>query len=312
MNKELELSRSYIRRTSSDESLLEDSSQTWQERERWHSSYAATPLNSRHLKEPSGRVYTLAALQYVNELLREAVRIRAGQVTPKVYDQLEIALQSALLSRVEENERKAIPLEADNVSATLFAKACYGGASPEDLLKLLVSYPVELGSLELAKQSHPCEWSETIEMDQVVEDALVEHDFALRGGVRTQNVRYSLARVDDTQKPDVATFVRKADIGTRAVPGKGSLIVTQQDSMVVDFEHPDAESAYHEMQRWLRRPATADALKGDTKVYYEGKIATSFIDRQFETESSLRSPSVRPVVRSYYVYYKALQPEIRG
>src|SRR5687768_10310208 len=88
----------------------------WYERERWHLTSAATPLNARGLlvSDSSDRLYIHEALDYVNEVLHDAIhQTPEGRVTPRVFGHLEVAVQSALFTRVEENERKSIPADCD-------------------------------------------------------------------------------------------------------------------------------------------------------------------------------------------------------
>jgi len=277
---------------------------SWEVRNRWHSSYAATPLNARHLREPSGELYICAALNYVNGLLDDLLLRRVIPLTPHVVEHLSIAIQSAVLMRIEENETKSIPMDVDDRSALLFTKACYGGASPEELLDLVITYSKELDSLELAKQTHPGIWSATDDMDEAVGNALIERGFDERSSTKTRNVRYVVTRVDNTKHPETATIIRKADIATRRSAKGGMLMVVQRDSLVVDLTHKDVELAQQEVRRWLQLEVTSDTMRGDVKVPYAGKRLTSFIDQQFETNRDRRSLALVPAVRSYYAHYK--------
>jgi len=273
----------------------------WPERERWHMTYAATPLNARAMRVDERTLYVHEALRYVNDILHDAVK-EFPHISPRVFGHLEIAAQGALFSRIEENEQKTIPTDCDERSAELFMRACEGIASPDELLELLRRYPLALQSLELAKQTRVGDWRATQGMDTVMAGTLDYHDAYLRSSERTQNVRYSITRIDDTTSPEVATFVRKADQGVVIAYDGTPINVVQRDTYVVDLMQPDTAAIGVELHAWVRTPQTKEAMRGNVKVPYDGPLLGAFMDTQLATASTGRSSALVPVVRSYYGY----------
>jgi len=205
-----------------------------------------------------------------------------------------------VFSRIEENERKTIPVDCDDETAELFAKACLGIGSPEELLELLSRHPKELKSLELAKQTHPCDWLGTEQMDDTIEE-LLRRKGIVRETDRAQNVRYSLMRIDNTTTASTATFVRKADRGI--IRGDtASMAIVQRDSLVVDLTALDTAAIHEHIRKWLRQPDTQEKLRGNMKVPYDGHALRDFVAAQFATEAQRRSSALVPAVRSYYAY----------
>lgn len=288
-----------------DQTEEDSASVEWYERERWHLTSAATPLNARGLLEPGSenRLYVHEALDHVNEILRDAIgRSNRDKISPRAFGHLEIAVQSALFARIEENEQKSIPADCDEWSADLFQRACLGVATPWELLALLATFPGHLNSLELAKQTHPIDWLATDDMDVEIEALLSDTGAIIRETERTQNVRYGLTRVDDVINPEVATFVRKAEKGL--VPlDDGFLTIVQRDCLVVDMTHSDAASIGAQMREWLAAPEVRERIRGSHKIPYAGDELREFVSEQLATQETLRSPALVPAVRSYYAYY---------
>ena len=273
----------------------------WRDRERWHMAYSATPLNARAMRVDEHTLYVHEALRYVNDILHDAVAGRQG-VVPRVFGHLEIATQSALFSRIEENERKTIPPDCDERSAELFTRACEGIAAPNELLELLRRYPLALESLELAKQTYVGNWRATHTMDAEIATTLDQHDAYLRASARTQDVRYGLTRIDDTLAPEVMTIIRKADVGIIIAYEGVPLSVVQRDSYVLDLTHADTVSVQEELQAWLRTPEAKGTMRGNTKIPYRQPALAEFMDGQLATASTSRSSALVPAVRSYYAY----------
>jgi hypothetical protein len=289
-----------------DQTEVGPASVEWYERERWHLTSAATPLNARGLLVPGSndRLYVHEALDHVNDVLHGAIQRSAGdRISSRVFGHLEIAVQSALFTRIEENEQKSIPADCDEWSVELFQRACLGVATPWELLALLATFPDHLQSLELAKQTHPTDWLAADDMDVEVDALLHDTEAIIRETERTQNVRYGLARVDDTMNPEVATFVRKAEKGLVPLDDGGHLTIMQRDCLVVDMTHDDAMNIGKHMRGWLAIPETKEQLRGSRKVPYRGDALREFVSEQLATQETLRSPALVPAVRSYYAFY---------
>jgi len=62
----------------------------WREREDWHMTHAATPLNANGLRATERTSYVVEALNYVNEVVRSAAA-NSPELPLKVFGHLEIA-----------------------------------------------------------------------------------------------------------------------------------------------------------------------------------------------------------------------------
>lgn len=295
-----ECSSEFADQTKDDQSSVE-----WYERERWHVTSAATPLNARGLREPGSgnRLYVHKALDYVGEILHDAIVRSNDRISPRMFGQLEIAMQSALFARIEENEQKSIPPDCDEWSADLFQRACLGVATPWELLALLATFPDHLRSLELAKQTHPIDWLATDDMDIEIEALLSDTGAVIRETERTQKIRYSLTRVDDVINPQVATFVRKAEKGIVPLDDGGFLTIMQRDCLVMDMTHDDTAIIGTHMRQWLATQGAREQIRGSKKVPYSDDTLREFVSGQLATQETLRSPTLVPAVRSYYAHY---------
>lgn len=278
----------------------------WEELERLvvgRPEYAATPLNSYSLKE-DGEPYIQGAIDYVNGKFAANLAALPEAPSEPVTELLVASINAAVFNRVHENIGKTIPADTDEATAEIFARACKGFAGPDELLTLLSRYPHHLKSLELAKLTHPFDWKATEEMDVAIDDTLTNAGFSMRGGTRTQNVRYYYLRADNPDNPQAMMFVRKADIGVRQADG-GSIMVVKRDSLVVDIADESMTAVADEARKWLKADETQRMIKGGSKVRYTKPRFVTFMDEQLETCADSRSASLYPGVRSYYAHYES-------
>jgi hypothetical protein len=261
--------------------------------------HAATPLNPYSLREDGGVAYIRNAQQHVEKILKNNLQRLHFSPPEVVVELLETSINSALFNRAQANQNKTIPLDCDNEIATLFEKACRGFATPVELLELFMRYPDTLGSIELAKQTHPFDWRATEKMDIAVDEALSASDFSMRGHERTQNVRYYYLRADDSRDPKAIILRRKADIAVSRLQ-KGSAVAVQRDSFVLDLTHEATTVARSEVTKWIRQ-LRYDQVDGDAIPYDGGTGLVDFVNAQLSTQLERRSPAIYPGVRSYYV-----------
>jgi len=261
--------------------------------------YAATPLNPYSLREDGGVAYIRNAQQYIEKILQGNLQRLHFSPPETVVELLETSVNSALFDRAQENQNKTIPLDCDEEIALLFEKACRGFATPDELLELFMHYPETLGSIELAKQTHPFDWRATEKMDIAVDEALSGGDFSMRGHERTQNVRYYYLRADDFHDPKAIILRREADIAVNRLP-KGSAVAVQRDSFVLDLTHDDAGASRQEVTKWMRQ-LRYDQVDGSAIPYNGGAQLVDFVNTQLTTQRERRSPAIYPGVRSYYV-----------
>jgi hypothetical protein len=261
--------------------------------------HAATPLNPYSLREDGGIAYIRNAQQHIEKILRGNLQRLQFAPPETVIGLLETSVNSALFDRAQENQNKTIPLDCDGEIALLFEKACRGFATPDELLELFMHYPETLGSIELAKQTHPFDWRATEKMDIAVDEALSGNGFSMRGHERTQNVRYYYLRADDSHDPKAIILRRKADIAVSRL-SKGSAVAVQRDSFVLDLTHDDASASRQEVTKWIRQ-LRYDQTDGNAIPYNGGPRLVDFVDMQLTTQLERRSPAIYPGVRSYYV-----------
>ena len=237
--------------------------------------YAPTPLNPYALYK-DGVSYFEYAFHLVEKIAMDA-KAKKPQVSPRVHAQIESLLILALIKRFENNIRQ-IPTNASDEEATLFGRACMGSASIEDLTRLELAYPDELGPIEIAKFSNPYNPGATVEMFEAVHEGLSQFGYEERMP-RGQNRRHYFINADDVIRPTAIGMMRKADIGTIQDPQtKRRIKVVQINSHVIDL----CEAQGGNRDAFMRWIATHQDKLGGTKVRCGEPILTSFVDQQLE------------------------------
>lgn len=262
-------------------------------------SYAPTPLNPYEL-QISGLPYIGIARQKIHDIFIRNLNNLSEKPSQAVVDLLEVSINSALFRRFENNSGKAIPPDCDETTARLFSRACLGNASPDDLLNLLMLSPADLESIELAKQTHPFDWTATTDMEIVIGQA--KKQYGMQEIV--DSVRYYYTRSDDAIKPTAIIMIRKTDVSQLPTP-KGRVTLTQRDSIVLDLDRCETRDVRKEFKAWLRSDDAKESIHGSRKTPYFGSEVTKFLETQLSTPLEYRSAALYPGVRSYYAHYES-------
>lgn len=260
--------------------------------------YSPTPLNPYHLKK-NGRAYIESAQRHVRAVFESNLEVLTERPREAVIDLLEMSVASALFQRFERNSAKELSPDCDDRSSELFVKACLGSAEPSELLELLSRQP-QLESIELAKQTHPFDWTATESMDGAIDYAMEDAGFS-QLSERSDTARYYYARSNDHDQPGALIVIRKIEVGHTS-GDHPDLTVVQRDSLVVDLEQPGLERVQKEVAAWLKSPQAKELLRGNCKVPYHQTELVGFLDTQLSLQSQDRSAALYPGVRSYYAY----------
>lgn len=256
--------------------------------------YAAVPLNPNKAADPYGEgLYTVASIRRIREKLDDAMRYArlTGWVgDPELCKSLDELLEASLFSshrdRIDHNMR---PLETlADVEDPDMRDAQEGLATPRQLINLLIRYPA-LGSLELAKLSHPLDAAATYEMDVDVCEAVL----AAGGDIVLEGPRYK----PKTARPDIPamTFLRKQQIAKLATEHGTIHVVTRKSYLV----RGDKEARKYdpglglEIIRGVRLAPIGRKIEGclqEARIYGDASIQA---DLQW----------LQPIATSYYAKY---------
>lgn len=173
--------------------------------------YGAVPLNgwsARDYDTPD-EWYTIASLDRLRAKAAEAVKNAVDrhqwaqpEVATNVQDIIERSIVDSHLQRIDRNVTFVEQLgEQDD----RFERAQKGLADPAELLTMLLDHP-ELGSIELAKLSHPLDSAATYPMDVAVSKVL-----RALNAVAVQPAHFRAKTVDDTIP--AITVLRKQEVG---------------------------------------------------------------------------------------------------
>jgi hypothetical protein len=167
-------------------------------------------------------------------------------------------------------------------------KAKNGTASPSELLGLLMDNP-KLGSLELAKLSHPLDAGATEEMDSEVMFALGRAQF----GFVDEAGRYKTK----TTRPDIPamTVLRKQTVAELDLPDGLLQVVQRRAFLVRGDDEARAENDVH-LDRLVRNPDRHDEVYEKIETWYP-------YARQLPPERESARKWLQPLATSYYAKY---------
>ena len=256
--------------------------------------YGAVPLNPNRATDPYGAgLYAVASIRRIREKLDDAMleaRATGWVGDPKLRASLDELLETSLFSshraRMDHNMR---PLEAlADLEDPDVQRAREGLATPRELIDILVRYPA-LGSLELAKLSHPLDASATRDMDIDVCEAVL----SAGGEIVLEESRYK----SKTVKPEIPamTVLRKQQIA-KLVTEHGAIHVVTRKSFLVrgDKEaRPYDRGLGIEIARGNRISPIARKIEGclqEARIYNDPSIPA---DLQW----------LQPIATSYYAKY---------
>ncbi|HMI09678.1 MAG TPA: hypothetical protein VK497_04780 [Candidatus Saccharimonadales bacterium] len=253
--------------------------------------HAPVPLDPWNVMHPviDGTSYILASADRISGQLRDVMEgdiawwVESPRKAAFLYDFMEASLFDAQMMRIHRNAiRQPVgkelldddtlePIDLSTASAgvtdllnlddPLVKRAMEGLANADELLMLLEAYP-ELVSTELAKQSHPLDFTGTRKMQKVIDDLVKS-----RSGLRIESrPRFKMKSFD----PDnlAMTAVRKQIIAS--VPTKaGPVLFIRRESFIIrGDEEVGGDDTY--LVRKVRNPERHDELweKADGYLSY--------------------------------------------
>lgn len=231
--------------------------------------YGAVPL------EPWGATFYHRAQPYWNSSMNSIYRklqttmvdqdwFRHDSRSYHLHDLMEVSLRESHQARVKHNADVDLGVISKPDDPRLeYAKT--GIATPAELFTLLADN-TQLGSLELAKLSHPFDFEATREMDEAIEDLML----SVEGEILDANPRYKVKRTDS--RLPAAVVLRKQDMMDFPVDEWGGKvrIVRRQGFLVFDGE--DAQG-WPQLEHLVRPKfeANRDAIIGARVEPYLGE-----------------------------------------
>jgi hypothetical protein len=179
----------------------------------------------------------------------------------QLHELMEESLRHSHLTRIERNAEVDLTM-LDGLDDPRLEYARAGTATPEELFTLLADRP-ELGSLELAKLSHPFDFEAPLEMDDAMVDLILalssrnneaDEVSALVGQILDGEPRYKVKRVD--HKLPAAVVLRKQDLMDFPVDEWGGKvrIVRRQGFLVFDGEGMEGGGQLEHLLRVSENP----------------------------------------------------------
>jgi hypothetical protein len=229
-----------------------------------------------------------SATRIERRLTRNMVEGEWFKHVPQAHQLFEMMRESLIDSqnrRIDMNSRaqmKDISPEGDE----RVVRALEGTATPEELFTLLVDMP-EIGSLELAKLSHPFDFGATDTMDRQMDDLMLTSE----GELLDEDPRYKLKRVN--QDIPAGIILRKQDLMDFPITDGVVRIVQRRGFLVFQGEGKENEPHF---DRLLKNPKNHRALFAMT----ESTINDSPGVRPFGW--------VQPQATSYYAKFVATSP----
>lgn len=246
--------------------------------------YGAVPLRPWQAKYPgTDQSYFEASRQHLetkaqdavanNHFLHDSERAVLGKF-------LTESLLSTHTSRIDYNHDSFNALAELEAPCAALQYAYEGLATPSELLEILAAHP-EIKALELAKLSHPLDFTASRPMD----DAIVEMLHDKNAEMLTSETRYKRKRL----QPEIPALivVRKTELGD--IRAKNGLIrITQRQSLLVRGDTDPADIS------------AARVVKNDQRFEeLSRKIETYFQPENFNSADQF----VQPAATSYYAKF---------
>jgi len=250
--------------------------------------YGAVSLDPwRAIDHETGDNYVDASTRRISVELQKALisAVEAGwvqspELAKKLYDFMEISLYDAQMRRIVFNDARSDALD-DMRSDQRVLRAIEGLATPSDLLEILVDYP-DLGSIEMAKLTHPLDFDATRAMDADVCETAISRF----GAIDPEEPRYKMKRVD--AEIPAGIILRKQVIAGGDTPN-GLIQVVQRRSFLVRGDDGVSLDPYlaRKVKNPDRLPELIDKIDGHLLV------AGGDVD----------SAWLQPLATSYYAKY---------
>lgn len=246
--------------------------------------YGAVPLEPWTAVTPGdSENYLGASLERIDTKLNQAMTgavMRGWVESPELANNLQkflaVSLYDSQRRRIELNEKTDLK-EVLHGDDPRMRRAKNGTATPVDLLELLVEYPA-LGSVELAKLSHPLDAVATVPMDTDVVDTL-----ASKGGEMLETVpRYKMKRRDSSIPAGIV--LRKQAVANLST-GQGLIQVIQRKSFLVRADNEVGTTDF--LDRKIKNPDRFGELAQKIDGYW--------------THADLKW--LQPTATSYYAKY---------
>lgn len=249
--------------------------------------YAAVPLDPWRAKHPNtGSSYYATSLNRISDITDEAIttaiedgRIILANTAQALHHFVGTSLLDAHTRRIMHNGQTNLDGISKPESAEQLALAMDGLAHPDELYRLLRDNP-QLGSIELAKLSHPFDFKASEEMDHVARRVI-----ASEGELLDESPRLKVKRIDSSIPASIV--VRKSVIGAEMV-GNGFIEVVERRSLLVRGDE-EATSEVPYIDRMLKNPARRDEL-------------AELIDAQLQ-DPTPETVWLQPTTTSYYARF---------
>lgn len=249
--------------------------------------YAAVPLDPWNVCYPgeAPKNYVEGSLDHIDDKVQEAVAeaVTQGRISrdfaAEVKEFMKQSLYESQMYRIDLNTKdwsREILDETDERVQRAFA----GTATPDELLSILADCP-ELGSIELAKLSHPLKPEDSLPMSADVEALLLT-----RGAAILDEPAYYKGKLKDPEIP-ARVLLRKQPIADYMTE-HGVIRVMRRESLVVHGKDETNEDVY--FNRMIKNPERLGELieKVDGAYDYLGVIPIKWL---------------HPLATTYYAKY---------
>jgi hypothetical protein len=249
--------------------------------------YGAVPLDPYRATDPRDfRSYETASMERISDKLTHAMLVAIEnewvideELILDLDDHLNISLLDSQKRRIDKN---AVPLVGVEATDPRIIDAKNGVASPSDLLGILIDYP-GIGSLELAKLSHPLDAQAPRDMDVAVLNAIE----GTGGQIKFDDPRYKAKTV--LHELPAATILRKQLVGEYE-GANGRIEIVSRKALLVRGDH-EARELDPLLDRKIRNPERFDELTRKIESYLPYQ----------ENHPYLRW--LQPIATSYYAKY---------
>ena len=257
--------------------------------------YGAVPLAPwRALDhEDPDRLYSVASVDRIEDRLVRTMHDQGWfenvENAPALFEVMRTAVVDSQMRRLDRNNPVLSREEMLAKSDERMGRALDGTASPGELLELLQVYP-ELGSLELAKLSHPFDFEASREMDGVMTELILNSEDVT---LLDQAPRYKMKRAA-AEIP--AAIVLRKDALANIRTAKGAIQIIERRGLLV-YKGEGMETETH-FDRLVKNPERFPVLVGKINAYLG--------------DSTQRTPYgwVQPQATSYYAKYVSTSVQI--
>ena len=252
--------------------------------------YGAVPLDPwKALHPENGMPYYNTSLDRIAMMAGSAVeaaigdgRLRNPDTAASMHDLLLVSLIDAHTRRLLHNSHANLEDVASIAERVTFEAALEGTARPDELYDLLRAHP-EMGSIELAKLTHPFDFTGSAEMDGVVRELLAHRIEPVE-----EKPRFKVKRVDPNLPALIV--VRKQVVGAELLDDGFIELIERRSLLVRGDDEATAQVPY--VDRMIKNPERRDEL-------------TDRIESQLP-DADNSTVWLQPTTTSYYACYHAV------